>query len=144
MLTFLHFREDQQEIYYQDGTNSSNVQILSSPNGSIDLNQPLFLNQVPVVQNQQLVYQIPQVQGLSPGENSGENTYYVFIPVSENEGQTVTLPKDETELKAGQYVTYKTVGSENKPTSVITIDGLKEEKIIYETNTNNIKVSPSF
>lgn len=128
-------REDQQEVYYHQAPGSANIQVLSNSNGTIDLNQPVYLNQVPVVQNQQVVYQLPQ--GLTTGDGSGENTYYVFIPVNENETQTITLPKDETELKAGQYVTYRTV-NEVKPTSVITIDGTKE-KIVYE-NTNNIKM----
>lgn len=119
-------REEEQEIYYQHQS-QQNVQILSTNNGGLDVNSPFILNQLPVLQNQQLVYQIPQVQGSTQGNNTSENTYYVFIPVSETDGQP---EKEETEVKTGQYVTYRTVGNEAKTTtnSVITIDGIKQSK----------------
>lgn len=70
------------------------------------LQQPIFLNQIPLVQNQQLVYQVEGVQNLNnlnfSNGNGQQNFVYIVIPTANENVQIETLPvevlkKDEKE-----------------------------------------------
>lgn len=70
------------------------------------MNQTLVFNQLPILSNQQLVYSLPQVQGLNSNTNGQQ--YYLFIPANENvTGQSVIsipIQKDnESASKADSF-----------------------------------------
>lgn len=48
----------------------------------MDGNQTVVFNQLPIIPNQQLVYSLPQVQGLNSNTNGQQ--YFLFIPATEN------------------------------------------------------------
>lgn len=70
------------------------------------MNQALVFNQLPVIQNQQLLYSLPQVQGLNSGSNGQQ--YYLFIPSNENvpnQSTSATIQSENEDLDKAQYVT---------------------------------------
>lgn len=87
----------------QEASDSSNYQIVSQ-NSVLDVNQALVFNQLPILQNQQLVYSLPQVQGLN--SNSNGQQYYLFIPANDNvAGQSIVSIPVQNEDANAEYIT---------------------------------------
>lgn len=65
-------------------------------NQAYNLQQPIYLNSIPVVPNQQLVYQVEGVQNLNNLNlgNSNQNFVYIVIPTQNENLQLETVPVD--------------------------------------------------
>lgn len=65
-------------------------------NQTYNLQQPIYLNSIPVVPNQQLVYQVEGVQNLNNMNlaNSNPNYVYIVIPTQNENLQLETVPVD--------------------------------------------------
>lgn len=67
---------------------------------SYNIQQPIFLNQLPIVQNQQLVYQVEGVQSLNnlnfgtANSNGQQSLLYIVIPSANESVQIETVPVD--------------------------------------------------
>lgn len=68
----------------------------SSDNQIYNLQQPIYLNQIPLVQNQQLVYQVEDVQNINnlnfTNGNAQQNFVYIVVPTTNENVQIETLP----------------------------------------------------
>lgn len=78
---------------------SSTETIYSEPseqNHTYNLQQPIYLNSIPVVSNQQLVYQVEGVQNLNNLNlaNSNQNFVYIVIPAQNENLQVENVPED--------------------------------------------------
>lgn len=116
-----------------------------------NIQQPIFLNQLPIVQNQQLVYQVEGVQNLNnlnfaTGGNGQQNLVYIVIPSTNENVQIETVPLDvKKDGKGnGQHIEFIKVDEvhEGKGTGVseVLIDGAgKGEK--YFLNNATMQVS---
>lgn len=79
---------------------SSSKEIISTEgsygNQAFNIQQPILLNQIPVVQNQQLVYQVEDVQNINnlnfPNGTSQSNFVYIVIPTTNENVQIETVP----------------------------------------------------
>lgn len=74
---------------------------------SYNINQPIFLNQLPIVQNQQLVYQVEGVQGLNnlnfttANGNGQQSLLYIVIPTTNENVQVEAMPIEIVKKEKG-------------------------------------------
>lgn len=114
--------------------------------------QPIFLNQLPIVQNQQLVYQVEGVQGLNnlnfaaPNSNGQQNLLYIVIPSTNENLQIEALPvelvkKEDKDGIDGQTIEFIKVDDLGKGATVgeVLVDGGDKGK--YFLNDATIQVS---
>lgn len=122
------------------------------PGQAYNIQQPIFLNQLPIVQNQQLVYQVEGVQNLnnlnfSTNGNGQQNLVYIVIPSSNENVQIETVPvevvKKDKEGNVGHTVEFVKVdeAQEGKEAGVseVLIEAGKGEK--YYVNNATMQVS---
>lgn len=104
--TFFYFFRKLQQPYLessiitpQDKESSSSEIYLkneSNENQTYNLEQPIYLNEIPVIQNEQLVYQVQAVQNINnlnfTNGNSQQNFVYIVIPTTNEKVQIDTVP----------------------------------------------------
>lgn len=78
-----------------------------------NIQQPIFLNQLPIVQNQQLVYQVEGVNNLNFANGNGQqNLVYIVIPGANENVQIETVPLEVVKKEKDGTVEFIKVGVE--------------------------------
>lgn len=96
-----YFENSDLVVMPQDnGIQSSEIDLTDNPgeDQTYSLQQPIFLNQIPIIQNQQLVYQVEGVQNINnlnfTNGTTQQNFVYIVIPTTNENVQIESLPLD--------------------------------------------------